>query len=509
MRGKGGRLWALALAAGALLAFGPAAAAAPAEAGRLVEDALAAMGGRERVLAVKSLVMTGIGENPNLLQQMRPDAPLLVWMLPEWREAFDFDHGRFGMRMVRRPAFPAVFDNFRYDGRLDGEVAFDVGAALDGPQPPPPPRRASAAEAKARRLAMLHHPISALRAAAQSGAVLSNPRRREGETLVDLTTADGARATLGFDPRTRLLTSVSTLSEHALLGDLPVVTRFSGWEYVQPAGVRLPRRLTETVGDWPQLDVGVMVNTVDGDVGDLAAPEAVKAAAPPQPPSPAALAVSSAEAGPGVWLLSTANNYGSVLIEFADHLALMDAPQSEAWAQAIFVKARQLVPGKPLTQLIVSHFHADHAGGVRAAMAEGLTLYVHPDEAAFFRDVAGRRFSLEPDRLARAPRPVRIVPVTDGSRMADARNEVVLYHARNSTHGETLLMAWFPRGRMLAQADLWLPGSRQTPHAVAFAEDLAARGLTVEKHLPLHGAQIKSRADFEALVAALRSGAAR
>jgi hypothetical protein len=84
--------------------------------------------------------------------------------------------------------------------------------------------------------------------------------------------------------------------------------------------------------------------------------------------------------------------------------------------------------------------------------------------------------------------------------------EVQLIHVRHSPHGETLLMAWFPKDRILAQADLWLPGSRITPHAVAFAAELERLKLPVERQIPLHGGQIKTQAEFLTVVQALRAG---
>ena len=33
--------------------------------------------------------------------------------------------------------------------------------------------------------------------------------------------------------------------------------------------------------------------------------------------------------------------------------------------------------GKPLTELVVSHHHFDHTGGIRQAIAEGLTIIAH------------------------------------------------------------------------------------------------------------------------------------
>jgi glyoxylase-like metal-dependent hydrolase (beta-lactamase superfamily II) len=495
-------LRALALAVLVLVAGAAQAAeqAAP-TARRVVDEAAQAMGGRERILAAKSLVMEGLGENPNLLQQMRPEDEPLVWMLPTWRMAIDLEHGRSAVQLVRRPAFPAVFDNWAQDARLDGDVAWDAGAPFGGAAPPP--RRAGADQVRERRLAMLRHPLTALRAALDPRSRLGSPRREGGEVRLDLTTAAGDRLTLGFDPLTHLPASVATTSENVLLGDVVTTTRFTGWEVVQPAGLWLPRRLTATTDRWVEYDIGVMTNAVGADVGFLAAPEAVRAAAPPDP---TAQPLTVAPAAKGIWMITGAGGWASVLIEFSDHLALIDAPIGEARALAIFAKARELVPGKPLTQLIVSHFHADHAGGVRTAIAEGLTLVTQRGNSAFFREAARRPFTIEPDLLARRPRPLKLVDFDESLTLKDATMEVQLIHVRHSPHGETLLMAWFPKDRILAQADLWLPGSRITPHAVAFAAELERLKLPVERQIPLHGGQIKTQAEFLTVVQALRAG---
>ncbi|MCP5146413.1 MAG: MBL fold metallo-hydrolase [Gammaproteobacteria bacterium] len=72
-----------------------------------------------------------------------------------------------------------------------------------------------------------------------------------------------------------------------------------------------------------------------------------------------------------VWLMLGNNGANSVLLEFEDHLALLEAPTNRAWTRAVLAQARATVPGKPLTQVIVTHHHFDHTGGLRVAIAEG------------------------------------------------------------------------------------------------------------------------------------------
>src|SRR5690606_15382680 len=74
----------------------------------------------------------------------------------------------------------------------------------------------------------------------------------------------------------------------------------------------------------------------------------------------------------GVWDVRIGNNNGGPAIEFADHLVLFEANGSEAATLARIDAANRLVPGKQVTQLIVSHHHFDHTAGLRAAVSRGL-----------------------------------------------------------------------------------------------------------------------------------------
>lgn len=465
---------------------------------QIVADAAEALGGRDRVLGVKSLSVEGFGSNPNLGQQMRPESELLLWMVPDFLRTIDFEHERMLLSFTRRPAFPAVFDNQRTRQGLDGDVAYNVPLGFGGrggaPVPAPAPVRVSDAVARERRIEMLHHPLSAVRAALTATSTLSNPARTASTRSVDVTTARGDTVTLTTDDRGRPV-SVSSSHYHANLGDVIRRTTFSGYE--DAGGIRLPKRIVSTIDRWTEWDLGITRNTLDGDIGELAESSAARNA--PVPPVNPPQNVVVTEVSRGIWFLGGAG-VPSMVVEFADHVALVEVPGSEARTLAVIAKARELVPAKPLTQAVVTHHHFDHTAGLRAAVAEGLTIVTHRLNEAWFREVVRRRHSIVPDALSRSPKPLKIIAVDDALTMSDQAMEMRLYHLVASTHGDAMLTVYFPRERVYAEADVWNPGAQIQPHVRSLHADITRRGLAIDRVVPLHGATVQPYGEFLKIV---------
>jgi hypothetical protein len=64
---------------------------------------------------------------------------------------------------------------------------------------------------------------------------------------------------------------------------------------------------------------------------------------------------------------------------------------------------------------------------------------------------------------------------------------VNLYRVAGSPHATTLLMAYFPKERILVEADVYSPGNPVAPFAPNFLDNVNQRKLRVDRIVPIHG----------------------
>jgi glyoxylase-like metal-dependent hydrolase (beta-lactamase superfamily II) len=444
---------------------------------QIVNAAAAALGGRDRVLAVKTLVIEGDGMNGNLGQDMTPDATSQAFMISGYRRAIDLGAARARIEQTRTPNF-TYFQGPQAQKQIlgiDGDVGYNVA-------PNGTATRIANAAAKDRRAEIYHHPLTIVRAALDPAAKLSNPRSADNQRAVDVTTANGLVLTLAIDETTKLPSRVVSMTDNPNLGDVAIETTFADYQDVN--GLKLPAHLTTKTDRYTTADIKIAKQTIDGDAGDLAAPAAAASAPAITGPPPAV--VTAQELSPGVWFLGGQSHH-SVLVEFADHLTIIEAPQNDTRALAVIAKARELRPGKPLTHVVVTHHHFDHSGGVRAAVSEGLTVIAQKATAPFYHDAISRAHTIAPDALAKNPKPLKIETVDEELELKDATRTVQLFRIDGSPHADTLLMAYLPKERILVEADVFSPGAAVNPYAANLLDNIQKRHLTVDRIVPIHG----------------------
>ncbi len=469
------------------IALAPQIADVKAQAGSpglvLITRAANALGGRDRILAIKTLTIEGYGQlayqngGGNITSSI--DAPQKWTSVTDFVRVVDLEHGR--SRVRQRQANDFVFaaeQNMKgvvSTQSLDGDIAFNVNAAGAA-------TRAPAAAARARRMESLAHPVVFVHMALNPKSTVTNPRKSAGLELVDVTSPLGDSLTLAVHPSSGLPAWVSWVGPDGNLGDVTYRAAFTGYEPV--SGVLMPTGLNTTIDfrSIVQSKLYVDRHAVDAPIDDLAAPAAVRSAPAPVPPPPT---IDATSIGKGIWFLRGAGN--SVLFEFDDHLTLFEVYASEANAQAVIAKAKSLVPGKPLTEAIVSHHHFDHTGGLRAAVAEGLTIVMQRGNEGLIREVTSRPAKLFPDALGRAPKPLKFRAVDDHLKIADTSMDIDVYRVVANTHMADGLMVYVPRERLLVQGDLFDVSWEVYWWGSSYMDNVKFRNLQVDRDVPVHG----------------------
>jgi hypothetical protein len=314
-----------------------------------------------------------------------------------------------------------------------------------------------------------------------------------------------------------LVELVDTWYPNPVYGDMDYETRLT--KYRDFGGVMFPGQIHVHQGD-PRLNPAhnyyeLEVTDVKANVpvNPMPVPDVVRTA------TAAPVKVESQKLADGVWMLG-GGTHNSLLVEFSDFVAVVEAPQNEARSLAVIAEVNRLVPNKQIRYLVNTHHHMDHAGGLRTYLSQGTTIVTHESNKQYYLDImfypAPRE--LQPDRMAvfspmymisRRPAPIDTVGgdtrgegkyvVTDGVRMME------IFHVQDlayelgdpsysqGNHSADMLMAYLPKEKILVNADLYSPpanGAQSIAPTAAMKtlyQNMLKLKLDVAQHVPIHG----------------------
>jgi glyoxylase-like metal-dependent hydrolase (beta-lactamase superfamily II) len=257
----------------------------------------------------------------------------------------------------------------------------------------------------------------------------------------------GEHTVTGIINERNLVERVETRLYNNVLGDMLVEASYS--DYKDFAGVKFPTRIVQRQGGHPTLDLRVSAVQPNGaPTLDVRENVPLAAGLPTR--------VEAKKIADGVWFLDGPAPM-SYLVEFNDHLVIIEGPGNDARSEAAIAESKRTVPNKPVRYVINTHSHFDHAGGLRAFVAEGVTVMTHELNKPYYERIFKNPHTLNPDRLARASRDAVIETVGESRLLTDGARTLELHHVRGNLHDPAMLMVYLPAEKLLIQADAFNP----------------------------------------------------
>jgi glyoxylase-like metal-dependent hydrolase (beta-lactamase superfamily II) len=358
---------------------------------------------------------------------------------------------------------------------VSGNVAWNLAVPANGGAPVATPAPAAVSD----RLLTLWTltPQGVIKAAMANNATVTarTIAFKVGETRVT--------ATLG---PTNLITSARTVGDAAVLGDTITETTFTNYE--DNRGVQFPMRIVQKQGGFPILDLSITAVRPQSNVR-IDVPSSLPRTAAP---AAAAVRVDTQKVADGVYYL-TGGSHHSVAVEFKDYVVVVEAPQTDDRAVAVFDAVRKTIPNKPIKYVVNSHNHFDHLGGVRAAIAEGYTIVTQANNNLYYERIATMPHTVAPDRLSKSPKKPVVEGVVDKRVFTDETNTLELYRL-STDHNDSMLVAYLPKAKILVEADMWNPPAANAPPppavspvTVQLVEGIKKLNLDVQQIAGLHG----------------------
>jgi glyoxylase-like metal-dependent hydrolase (beta-lactamase superfamily II) len=312
-----------------------------------------------------------------------------------------------------------------------------------------------------------------------------------------------------IDPQTRLPAQTEILEDDPLEGDSSYILRYGDWRKID--GVALPFSLRYELNGKALQEEQIKSIRHNAALQDnvFAIPESVRSEKTDAKPMASqwilrrvagnvsyqdmgrAPVIQWAQLAPGVHKIQ-GGSHATILVEMRDYLVAVEGPLYEARTAPVVKSIKERFPGKPIRYAIPTHHHLDHAGGIRAFMAEGAAIVAPFNAQAFYAKVARAPHTRNPDSLERNKRAVIIEAFGGGHRVISDGARQVEVHPLPTSHADDLVVIYLPKERLLIEADHISPRNGQVrpgPRVKEFVQELDKLNLDVATIVGIHGDQ--------------------
>ena len=395
---------------------------------------------------VTSIQYSGTGHLNFFGQAWVPNAPWPITNLTSYTKTIDYSTKSAKEDLIHSEPNPMVKGGGRPFGGDDKQENLVSGMyAWDMPGSTPVPQGGAAAE---RQLQIWLTPHGFLRAAMENNATA-----KKVTTGTEISFQSGKFTVKGIIDARNMVTKTETWLPNPVLGDMLVETTFSG--YKDYNGVKFPTTIVQKQGGQATLEL--TVNSVNPNPGlNLTVPDAVKTAAAPP------IKVQSQKLGDGIWFVA-GGSHNSMVVEFPTYIAVIEGPLGEARSLAVIAEAKRLVPNKPIKYLINTHSHFDHSGGVRTYVAEGATIITQEMNVPFYQKAWAAPRTLAPDNLSKGAKEANFLPVKEKYVLTEGDRTLEIFHEAGSMHNGGMLIVYFPKEKILEEADDYTPDLPEVP----------------------------------------------
>jgi glyoxylase-like metal-dependent hydrolase (beta-lactamase superfamily II) len=480
------------------------------EAGRaLIEESAAAMGGWAAMDAVKSQeILTG-GGDLEPMQAIEPNGEARAINQFGQSVVVDYEKNRMRLTFDAMRVYPSRLA-LKFAEVIDGDAGMLETATAKGDvtRERLHPGRLATRQRDVRRL-----PIRVLYTAKNASDLTRAEDKVEGSlTLHVLRYSDGGQsAELHLDSFNKLPVRVIYSEDDPVYGDTLNELAYLDWrEY---SGIRLPQTHAYFLNGNKIREerVRTLINNPKYDEASLIIPENIRSQSEDgerivsQWPLRRVVMgtgyldfgrqqkVDIVEAAKGVYHIKGSSHH-SMAVEMKDHIVVIEAPLFEERSLAVIKALEEKIPGKPIRYVVMTHFHIDHSGGMRAYAAKGATIVAHEANVDFLKTMLSRPKTIRPDSLAKAG---SITPGIEGfngvKSLTDGERTVELREIPNP-HSAGMLAAYLPVEKLIFSSDLFTPGTPIDPantsglaNAAALYKAIIDQKIVVDRVVGGHG----------------------